>query len=80
MFLSTSVRHINHEFNKYFERALFRFEDLLEARAKGVPIDVVQGVSIPCLTLAEIFAHVLSRPGVFEAVTIVIRDHEGINV
>ena len=80
MFLSTSVRHINHEFNKSFERALFRFEDLLEARAKGIPINVVQRVIIPCLTSANICAHVLSRPCIFEVVTIVIRDHEGVNV
>ena len=80
MFLSTSVRHINHEFNKSCEREFFRFEVLLEARAKGIPIDVVQRTVIPCLISANIFAHVIFRPCIFEAVTIVILDHEGINV
>jgi hypothetical protein len=80
MFLSTSVRHIYHEFDISCECANFRFEDLLEAHGKGIPIDVVQRVIILCLTSAKIFEHVLYRPGILEEVTIVIRDHEGVNV
>ena len=80
MCLSTGMRHVNHEFDKSCERAIFLFEDLLEARAKGIPIHVVQRAVIPCLTSSKIFAHVLSHPGIFEAVTIVIRDHEGVNM
>ena len=67
MFLSTSVRHIYHEFDISCERALFRFEDLLEARANGIPIHVILRVVIPCLMSENIFVHVLSHSCIFES-------------